>query len=509
MARDAQLCAPRAFSNDLARVFSYALCMAEKSSASVLRLYNTLTKREEDFVSQVKGKVSMYTCGPTVYSRPHIGNYSSFLMADLLRRWLEVEGAAVTHVKNITDVGHLLHDADEGDDKVEKEAAKEKIHPLEIARRYTEQYLEDEKALNFLEPTHRPRATEYVPQMKQIIDTLLEKGNAYVTADGIYFDVSTFPQYGGLSGNTLDNLSAGARVDVNEQKRHAADFALWKFCVGPNEHHVLRWPSPGKSTLEGFPGWHIECSAMSSALLGETIDIHTGGEDNIFPHHECEIAQSESATGKKPFVRMWLHRRRIDLEGEKMSKSLGNVLSIPDIVAKGYSPLDIRYYLLSVHYRTNLKFSWKGMDDAKKARKRVTEWMAEVESWKESDETEESEESEEWSQKFAEAMNSDLNTPAALAVIFDAMAWSRNQKGFSKSGLAALKKFIADARHTFGCFESEEKEGIPADVQKLLDSRDEARKAKDFAESDHLRSEIEKHGYTVKDTIDGQKLIKS
>jgi len=233
-----------------------------------------------------------------------------------------------------------------------------------------------------LDPTHRPRATEYIEQMKTMIEDLLAKNIAYITSDGIYFDVTTFPQYGALSGNTLENLNAGSRVDVNEEKKHPADFALWKFCIGANASHVLRWSSPKNNSQknsaelpEGFPGWHIECSAMSRALLGDTIDIHTGGEDNIFPHHECEIAQSESVTGKKPFVKLWLHKRRIDLEGEKMSKSLGNTLMIPDICAKGFSPLDIRYYLLSVHYRTNLKFSWKGLEDSKKARRKIVEWM--------------------------------------------------------------------------------------------------------------------------------------
>ncbi|MBP7114387.1 MAG: class I tRNA ligase family protein, partial [Candidatus Peribacteraceae bacterium] len=227
-----------------------------------LHLYNTYDKREQEFVPLRKGKATMYTCGPTVYGRPHIGNYSSFLMADLLRRWLEVSGYTVTHVKNITDVGHLVADQDEGEDKVQREAEKEKVDPLTIARKYTEMYLEDEKALNMVEPEHRPRATEYVQQMIDITKLLVEKGNAYETEDGVYFAVETFPAYGKLSGNTLDKLSAGARITVDEAKKHPADFALWKKCVGKNAHHVLRWSSPWG---DGFPGWHIECSAMSSA----------------------------------------------------------------------------------------------------------------------------------------------------------------------------------------------------------------------------------------------------
>lgn len=456
----------------------------------------------------------MYTCGPTVYGRPHIGNYSSFLLADLLRRWLEVSGYEVMHAKNITDVGHLLHDADSGDDKVEAEAKKKKKHPLEIAQEYTEQYLEDEKHLGLLEPKFRPRATEYVEQMKELIEMLLQKEFAYITDDGIYFSVEKFPAYGKLSGNLVEDLSAGARVDVNDAKKHPADFALWKFCVGDNAHHVLRWASPGGVTHEGFPGWHIECSAMSRALLGEEIDIHTGGEDNIFPHHECEIAQSESATGHHPFVRMWVHRRRIDIAlndnetVQKMSKSIGNVLNLSDIVEKGYSPLDARYLLLSVHYRTRLKFSWKGIDDAHKARKKIEEWMREVETWEEVSSGAESGVGE-WSEKFSAAMNADLNTPAALASIFECMAWSRNISGFSKNGLQQLKKLTHDIRHTFGCFVLEEALELHShEVQSLIDARKKAREEKNFSESDRLRKELEDKGYEVKDGADGQSVKK-
>ena len=464
-----------------------------------LSLYNSLTKREEEFRPEHPPAVTMYTCGPTVYSRPHIGNYSAFLMADLLRRWLEAgHGYTVKHVKNITDVGHLLHDGDQGDDKVEREALKEQVHPLEIARRYADHYLADENALSLREPFARPRATEYVGQMREMVEDLLQKGIAYVTDDGVYFDVMQFPQYGALSGNTLEHLSAGARVEVNEAKRHPADFALWKFCVGPNAHHVLRWPSPtgpkGETFPEGFPGWHIECSAMSRALLGDTIDLHTGGEDNIFPHHECEIAQSESVTGKTPFVSLWLHKRRIDLGDQKMSKSLGNVLSLDDIVAQGFDLMDLRYYLLSVHYRTPLKFSWKGMQDARIARRRIMEWMGQCEEREEIKEREEGE----WEKKFVEAMDSDLNTSAALAVIFDAMSWSRTHPDVS------MQSFIASVRQTFGCFDRETTEALPEDVQTLVDERARARMEKDFASSDRLRDAIAAHGFTVRDTPDGQ-----
>ena len=479
-------------------------------SVMPLKLYNTFSKKEELLVTIEPAKVRMYTCGPTVYGRPHIGNYSSFLMADLLRRWLEVSGYQVKHVKNITDVGHLLHDADHGDDKIQTQAEREKIHPLEIARRYTEQYLEDEKALNMLEPMARPRASEFIQEQLKIIKILLAKGNAYETEDGIYFSVETFPQYGALSGNTLQNLNAGARVGVDERKKHPADFALWKKCVGDNGRHVLRWKfstgdvsqSEGEDASSGFPGWHIECSAMSSSLLGEQIDLHTGGEDNIFPHHECEIAQSEASTGKQ-FVRLWLHKRRIDLGEAKMSKSLGNILTVPDIVSRGYSPLDLRYYLLSVHYRTNLKFAWKGMDDARKARRKIVEWIGECAQL----ETGKGDANipVDFSERFTEAMNSDLNTPQALAIIFDCMTWSRKQTSWSPNSLHALLSFINDVKKTFGCFDpGPEPVPVPADVQEMVSERQVARDHKDFAESDRLRDVIKERGFEVKDTSQGQ-----
>ncbi len=479
------------------------------------RLYNTLTNREEEFKPLKAPNVTMYTCGPTVYGRPHIGNYSSFLMADLLRRWLEVgHGYTVTYAKNITDVGHLVADQDEGEDKIQKQANAEKLDPLSIAKRYTEQYLEDEKALNILEPSARPRATEYIKEMLAMIKILMEKGNAYETDDGYYFSVESFPAYGNLSGNTLDALHAGSRIAVDESKKHPADFALWKKCVGPNGHHLLRWSfSTGEKTTtvgddaaSGFPGWHIECSAMSAALLGEQIDLHTGGEDNIFPHHECEIAQSECVHGRKRFVGTWLHKRRIDLAGEKMSKSLGNVLTVPSVIERGYSPLDLRFYLLSVHYRTNLKFSWKGMDEARDARKKIIEWMQEIETETSSISSEDSSGNiPKFSGEFSAAMDLDLNVSGALAVVFSAMKFSRSsvatveQKKF-------LLPFIRLVRGTFGCFDSEQESTIPPAVQKLLDARAAARVAKDFKESDRLRDEIQKLGYEVRDEVGEQKV---
>lgn len=523
-----------------------------------LRLYNTLTKREENFVPlDPAGKVvTMYTCGPTVYGRPHIGNYASFLMADLLKRWLCTgHGYTVRHVKNITDVGHLLHDADTGEDKIEKEAEREKwnmenptsapasaetsgkwnmdakrhIRPgsithvvtredvLAVVEKYTRQYLEDERALNFLEPEKRPRASHYIQEQLALTKKLLKSGHAYELPDAIYFSVEskTLTPYGTLSGNTLDQISAGApayrigrRVQVHDGKKHPADFALWKRCIGQNCKHILRWyeatgevsHTEGEDKDSGFPGWHIECSAMSSSILGNQIDIHTGGEDNIFPHHECEIAQSEAAFGVKPFVALWVHRRRIQMGGEKMSKSLGNVFNLPDLIARGYSPLDLRYYFLSVHYRTNLKFAEKGLEDARVARRKITEWISEVEDSHDSQGHAYRRAVEGYEQQFSTAMNQDLNVSAALAVVFAIMTYSRNH-----SSLGVCKKFVNILQDTFGCF-APETETISEEALALAHERDAARLKKDFATSDRIRDQLTKMGYEVRDTGNGTQL---
>ncbi len=500
----------------------------------LLKLFNTLTKKKEEFVPMEEGKVKFYTCGPTVYGRPHIGNYASFLMADLLRRWLEVIGLKVTHVKNITDVGHLTADQNAdagGEDKVEKKAREEKVDPLEIAKRYAEEYLEDEKALNMLEPDHRPLATETISEMISLIQKLVEKGHAYDAEDGIYFSVESFPGYGKLSGNTLANLGkleTGVRVEMKESKKHPADFALWKKCVGENSDHVLRWSFPGGERVSGvgedasagFPGWHVECSAMSTKFLGEEIDIHTGGEDNIFPHHECEIAQSECASGK-PFVRYWLHKRRVNFGDpstnsgrvEKMSKSLGNVLSLPDIIERGFSALDLRYLFLSSHYRSHTQFTWKGLEDARKARLKVVEWVEDiaVETPKRASPSEESASEKvggikEYVQRFVNAMNDDLNTPEALSIVFDAMAWSRNQSELSDEESAEISEFVSMLENTFGCFGSESFD-IPDEIVKIAEEREKARRAGDYQKSDKLRDEAKSKGFIIEDLPDGQKVL--
>ncbi len=470
----------------------------------MLKIYNTYSRQLEEFTPLNKDKVLMYTCGPTVYGRPHIGNFSAYLMADLLRRWLEVSGHNVLQVTNITDVGHLVADAEDGEDKLEKQAKHEQIDPLEIASKYAEMYLEDEAELNILPSHERPKASEHVAEMITMTEALLEKGLAYETDDGVYFDVAKFERYGQLSGNKVKNLTAGARVDINECKHSPVDFALWKKLVGTNAHHILKWPSPWG---EGFPGWHIECSAMSHKHLGEQIDIHTGGEDNIFPHHECEIAQSEGVSGKQ-FCKYWLHKRHIDLGDIKMSKSLGNVIDVPMIKEKGFNPLDFRYLMMSVHYRTKLKFEWKGMEDAKKARKKINDWFAEHQfdvcmhcTWP----VQFSDDLNGHMTKFLHCMNDDLNTSGALAAVFECMAWSRN-KDLTDDEHASLHHFMQMVNYTFGCFEAPQKLDLPEKVLELLDMRKQAREDKDFAKSDELRDALAALGYNVLDTSGGQEV---
>ncbi len=493
-----------------------------------LKLYNTFAKKEETFVPLHEGKVTMYTCGPTVYGRPHIGNYSSFLMADLLRRWLEVSGYAVTHVKNITDVGHLVADQDEGEDKIERQAREEKADPLAIARKYTEQYLADEKALNMREPEERPKATEFVGKMIEIIRVLVDAGHAYETSDGVYFAVESFPDYGKLSGNTLEQLNAGARIDVKEEKKHPADFALWKKTVGANAHHILKWPSPWG---DGFPGWHIECSAMARALLGARIDIHTGGEDNIFPHHECEVAQSCCASGRPTFSRYWFHTRYLQVEGQKMSKSKGNFFTARDLFAKGVTPAALRLELVRTHYRTNSNFTMQGLQDCQRMIDRWSRAHAQlVERAKAAasapskghavpaqpagaltDESRAPGPFELGLAAFTEALCDDLNVARAVAALNEAVGAAPAEHSAADPVRELASLLAVDSVLGVLGRNAEVAGAAPADdpafvaqVDALLARRAAARAAKNWAESDAARDALTALGVAVKDGPQGQ-----
>jgi cysteinyl-tRNA synthetase len=475
----------------------------------MLKLHNTLTKQKEDFKPIHKGKVSMYSCGPTVYDFAHIGNLRAFTASDVLRRYLEYLGFEVRQIKNITDVGHLTADdiaqADTGEDKMAKAARRERKTPEEIAKFYEEAFRHDEKELNILPAHYFPRATAHIPQMIKMIEALIEKGHAYEKNGNVFFDVTSFADYGKLSGNTLDNLKVGARLEEHPDKKHPWDFALW---LKAPENHLLKYQSPWSV---GYPGWHIECSAMSIEYLGDTLDIHTGGEDHVFPHHEAEIAQSEGATGKK-FANFWFHNRFLLVEGEKMSKSKGNFYILKDIIEKGFDPMHLRLFYLSSHYRKQADFSWPALEQAKVNFERIAEWRSRLQEIAGNNEVQPRVNSRlNLEQKFESAMDDDLNTPLALTHLYELIA--KTNKKISENKLSA-----EEAKEIFSAFEkmnkvfglrfAEKEIEIPEEVKKLADERLEARKSKNFQKSDELRKEIEKMGYMVEDLKENYKIKK-
>lgn len=467
-----------------------------------MQLYNTLTKHKETFESLEAGHVEMYTCGPTVYDYVHIGNLRSYVMADTLRRALGASGLEVQHVKNITDVGHLTADdlaqGDSGEDKIEKKARAEDKTPEEIARFYTEYYHRTEAALNILPATLEPHATEYVPQMIAFIEGLIEKGCAYAVNGNVFFDVTAFKSYGQLSGNTLDKLKVGARLEEHPDKRHPWDFALW--LRAPKEH-LMRWDSPWGS---GYPGWHIECSAMNLATLGPTIDIHTGGEDNIFPHHEAEIAQSECGNGA-PFVRCWVHARHLLVNGEKMSKSKGNFYKLEDILERGYSPMDLRMLYLGSHYRSQMNFTWEALEQAKKNREYLFKTLERLENTLGTEAAGTLFGASDHLMQFEAAVNDDLNTPEALAICLD---FARGVNLSLDRGHGTQRDVIVfhNMLTLFGL--KQDVQAVPVAVHQLLAERQAARATKDFTRSDALREEIEALGYLVEDSVSGQSVRK-
>lgn len=457
-----------------------------------LRFYNTLTRKKEDFVPVKPHQAGIYSCGPTVYKYAHIGNLRAYVFMDELRRVLEYNGYKVKSVMNITDVGHLVSDADDGEDKMSKSAHETGKTPLEIASFYTDQFMKDIDALNIKRPTVCPKATDNIPEMIAVVQSLLDKGYAYETEDGIYFSVEKFPDYGKLSGINLADQRHGARVEVNSFKRHPVDFALWKKAA-PN--HLQQWDSPwGK----GFPGWHIECTAMSKKYLGEVFDIHTGGVDHIPIHHENEIAQAECWLGH-PAVHYWMHSEFMLIDGGKMSKSLGNTYTISDLVAKGYSPVVFRYFCLNVQYRQKINFTWEAMDAAKAAYNKL---CAQLVSHKNSPARTEKSILDDFHNKFEEAINDDLNIPLAIGVLWTMLKLPKSCDVY-KLALDFDRVFALD----FDKVKEEKKEiVIPDNVKQLAETRLQARKAKNWAESDRLREELSALGYSVKDTADGYEL---
>jgi len=462
-------------------------------------VYNSLTRRKERFEPLEPGRARMYNCGPTVYDRQHIGNFRSFLFADVLRRWLEYRGFEVRQVMNITDVGHLVDDADEGEDKIEAQARREKLDPRAISEGYARMFLADIAELGVLEPLARPRATDYVPQMVEMVQGLIERGHAYQVDGDVYFDVTSFAGYGRLSGNRVEDLEAGARVAVNEDKRHPADFALWK----SDPKHLMKWETVFGP--HGFPGWHIECSVMARELLGDRIDIHTGGEDNIFPHHECEIAQSESFTGE-PFATYWMHAKFLQVDGGKMSKSLGNVYTLDDVKARGFTPRHLRWALIRGHYRQPLNFTWDilaaesaGLDKldelAHLLRKASAGEGAAAEAGAGADLVDGAR------AEFEAALDDDLNVPAAMPPLFGLRGAVLERRLCAAAAADALR-FLERANAVLAVIDLSE-QSIDAEVEELIARRAAAKAAADWAEADRIRDELGARGIELQDTPEG------
>ncbi|NCF99259.1 MAG: cysteine--tRNA ligase [Planctomycetia bacterium] len=469
-----------------------------------LKLWNTMANALVELEPIHAGEVRMYNCGPTVYSDPHIGNFRSFLMADLLRRACDQRGYKTTQIMNITDVGHLTTDdvADAtGEDKLEKKAREEGLDPFEIARNYEQIFHENADQLHVRKAHEYPRATDHIPEMIEMIEQLIDNGLAYsVEGVGVYFRVNAFDQYGCLSGNTVENLDSGSRVAVDDRKESAHDFALWKI----DEKHLMQWDSPwGK----GFPGWHIECSAMSYKFLGGTFDIHTGGEDNIFPHHECEIAQSVgSGTGE--FAKVWVHARHLLVDGEKMSKSKGNFYTINDLIEKGYRGYEIRYSLIASHYRQPMNFTIGGLDGDAKALQRIRSLREKLEKWS-TDPSEVIEglevEIETARNGFNDAIDDDLNISGALGVLHETVRSLGRQEPKGDSARLALG-FLSHCDEILGVIFVEgtsEEDRLSEEQQSWVLGREQARNDKDWALADELRDKLQESGILIEDGPEG------
>jgi len=459
-----------------------------------MRLHNTLTRSADEIVPVAEGRISMYTCGPTVYRYAHIGNLRTFLLADLVRRALEFEGHEVTQVTNITDVGHMTDESSaDAIDKMQLASADEGLAPLEIAAKYTQAFTEDAESLG-IQPAHRfPKASEHIAEMIGITRTLIDRGHAYEVDGVVYFDVASFEGYGSLSGNTLDQLRPGHRdLETDPNKRHHADFALWKRA---ETGRLMKWPSPWG---EGFPGWHVECSAMSMRYLGDRFDIHTGGVDLIFPHHEDEIAQSEGAVGHE-VVSTWVHGGHLNLAGHKISKSTGNVIRVPELAERGLDPLAFRYLTFQTRYRSMMDFTWEAMTTAdhkvKQFRNRMTEWSA-------APPTERlSERAQALDEAFRGRIFDDLDMPGAVRILNEAVSADvpDSDKYALLSEWDSVLGLDLERAANAGWEPSEE-------VMALVRARDEARAARDFTRSDELRDTLSGLGLEVMDTPEGTRV---
>ena len=457
-----------------------------------MKLYNTLTRKKDEFKPLNGNTVRMYSCGPTVYNYAHIGNLRTYVFMDLLRRVLKYEGYKLKGVMNITDVGHLMADSDDGEDKMAKSAREQNKDPYEIADFYTQVFFKDFEKLNISKPEVICKATNHINEMIDYVVGLCEKGYGYETGDGIYYDISKFKDYGMLSGNTLDDLKAGARIEVNDEKRNPYDFAIWK--KAPKEH-IMQWPSPWG---QGYPGWHIECSTMARKYLGDVFDIHTGGVDHIPIHHENEIAQSEGLTGKNP-ANFWMHGEFMLVDGGKMSKSLGNTYTIEQLEKMGYAPMVFRYFCLNAHYRKKLNFTFETMDAAKTSYERL---CAAILKHKNASDNLDAEKLQGYIDEFNSDVADDLNIPSALGVL-----WTMLKEPASKNVYETALEFDK----VFGLSldkVKEEKAEIPSDIIEKAEQMQNARKEKNYAVADAIRNELSSLGYIVKNTKDGYEIEK-
>jgi len=476
-----------------------------KRKISPLRIFNTMSRKKEAVRPLKDKRIRLYACGLTVYDYAHIGNLRTYVSEDVLRRVLELNGFRVKHVMNITDVGHLTSDADTGEDKMEVGAKRDRRTAWEIAEFYTREFFEDSKRMNIKSPRFTPKATKHIKDMIRLIQRLEKRGFTYVIDDGVYFDTSKLKDYGKLARLRLGGLMPGARIEVNPQKRNPYDFALWKFSPR-DQRRDMEWNSPWGV---GFPGWHIECSAMSMKYLGESFDIHCGGVDHIPIHHTNEIAQSEAATGKK-FVKYWIHCAHLISEGKRMAKSLGNYFTLNDIVTRGYDPLALRFFYLQAHYRSQLNFTFPALDAAQHALNSFYDFIRRLNDFHGNRSNRKFEALvEKEKAEFTNALNDDLNTPKALASLFDFMKQVNrliDAKDMSKKDARTLVATMLAFDRVLGLdLKRAVREGrIPPNVSALIEEREEARKRKDYQTADSIRKRLrDEFGIILEDTVDG------
>lgn len=478
-----------------------------------LKIFNTLTRKKEVFTPLKKGRVGIYVCGPTVYDHPHIGHAKSYISFDIVVRYLRYLGYKVRYVQNITDVGHLTDNADGGEDKIEKRARIEEVEPMELVEMYMRSYYDDMDKLNNVRPDISPRATGHIPEQIDLVKVLIDKGFAYEANQSVYFDVSQFTEYGKLSGRKLEEQEMGARIDINPEKRDPADFALWKRA---EPGHIMKWNSPWGV---GFPGWHLECSVMSTRYLGNTLDIHGGGIENVFPHHECEIAQSEAANSL-PFARFWMHNNMVTVDGQKMGKSLGNFVTLKEAFKK-FSPITIRFFVLNTHYRSPINYSNEALEGAETGRERLQNTIRNVRERLVSAEGTVGEAAwknklEKYKQDFEEAMNEDFNTAGALAVLFNV---AREVNHLLNSGEKTSKGALSEIDSFFRVcggdvlgivadksvqIEEKDKDFELEDnlIKALAETRNELREAKQWELADKIRDRFSELGIVIEDRKD-------